>query len=114
MSDLITFGLWGRERGEGSSKFILAPGTPTIAATIWGVLAVVDDPSGSDKAPIIVPGVVRLILELAFFILVVWALFVIRHSMLGWVSGMLVLVHYFVSYDRVLWLLRQWHKALFH
>jgi hypothetical protein len=107
MSGLLAFGLWGWDRGNDISKFVLALGAPIIAATIWGVFAVVDDPSRSGNAPIIVPGVVRLILELTFFILVVWALFVMAHSMLGWMFGMAVLVHYFVSSNRVIWLLRQ-------
>jgi len=106
MSGLITLGVWGWDKGDGIFKFILALGVPIIAATIWGVFAVLDDPGRSGNAPIIVPGVIRLILELTFFILVVWALFVMRHSMLGWLFGAIV-VHYLVSYERVSWLLRQ-------
>jgi hypothetical protein len=107
MSGLITLGVWGWDKGDGVFKFVFALGIPVIAAIIWGVFAVVGDPSRSGNAPIIVPGVIRLILELTFFTLVVWALFVMRHSMLGWLFGIIVVVHYLVSYERVTWLLRQ-------
>jgi hypothetical protein len=107
MSGLITLGVWGWDKGDGSSKFMLALGTPIIAATIWGVFAVLDDPSRSGNAPIIVPGVIRLIIELTFFVLVIWALFVMRHSMLGCLFGVLVVIHYLVLYERVSWLLQQ-------
>jgi len=107
MSGLIILGVWGWDKGDGSSKFILALGVPLVAAIIWGVFAVSDDPGRSGNAPIIVSGVVRLIIELTFFVLVIWALFVMNHSMLGWLFGVLVVVHHLVSYERVSWLLRQ-------
>jgi hypothetical protein len=40
---------------------------PLLAATAWGVFNVKGDPSRSGKAPVPVPGIVRLLLELAFF-----------------------------------------------
>ena len=107
MSGLITLGVWGWDKGDGITKFIFALGIPIIAATIWGVFAVLDDPSRSGNAPIVVPGVIRLIIELTFFTLVVCALFVMQHSMLGWLFGVLVVVHYLVSYERISWLLQQ-------
>jgi len=107
MSGLIALGLWGWDKGEGISKFIFALGVPLIAATIWGVFAVVDDPSRSGNAPIIVPGIIRLIIELSFFGLVIWTLFIMHHSMLGWLFGITVVIHYLVSYERVSWLLQQ-------
>ena len=107
MAGLITLGIWGWDKGDGISKYILTLGVPLFAATIWGVFAVVDDPSRSGNAPIIVPGIIRLFIELTFFVLVIWALFVMHHSMLGWFFGFLVVVHYLVSYERVTWLLQQ-------
>lgn len=107
MSGLITLGVWGWNKGDDISKFILALGIPVIAAITWGVFAVLDDPSRSGNAPIIVPGVIRLITELTFFALVILALFEMRHSMLGWLFGVIVVVHYLVSYERVSWLLKQ-------
>lgn len=107
ISGLITLGLWGWTIGDGVLKFVLALVIPITTATIWGVFAVPDDPSKSGNAPIIVKGLVRLVLELAFFTLVVWALFAIQQSVLGWLFGIIVVVHYLVSYERVVWLLHQ-------
>ena len=107
ISGLITLGLWGWDKGDGISKYLLALGIPIVAATIWGVFAVLDDPSRSGNAPIVVSGIIRLIIELTFFALVITALFVMHHSILGWLFGIIVVVHYFVSYERVSWLLQQ-------
>jgi len=107
MSGLVTLGVWGWARGDGLLKYVLALAVPIIAAAVWGIFAVPDDPSRSGNAPIIVPGLVRLVLELAFFASVVWALFAMRLSILGWLFGVIVVVHYLVSYERVSWLLRQ-------
>ena len=107
MSGLVTLGVWGWARGDGVLKYVLALVVPLIAAAIWGIFAVPDDPSRSGDAPVIVPGLVRLVLELAFFTSVVWALFAMRSSMLGCLFGVIVVLHYMVSYERVSWLLRQ-------
>jgi len=107
MSGLLTLGMWGWEKGDDTLKIIFALAIPIFFAAIWGIFAVPDDPSRSGNAPIIVPGLVRLVIELAFFTTVVWALFAMRHSLLGWMFGATVVVHYIVSYERISWLLRQ-------
>jgi len=48
-------------------KFMLALTLPIFAAAIWGIFAVPDDPSRSGNAPVIAPGLVRIVIELAFF-----------------------------------------------
>lgn len=107
MSGLIILGIWGWNVGEGLLKPVLALGVPIVAATFWGVFAVLDDPSRSGKAPVVVPGLVRLVLELSFFSSVVLALLELGYSIFGWVFGMIVVVHYLASYERIAWLLRQ-------
>ena len=105
---LVALGVWGWTRGgDGVLKFVLALSVPMIAAVIWGIFAVPDDPSRSGNAPVIVPGLVRLLLEIAFFSAVVWSLFALHYSMLGWMFGVIVIIHYLVSYERLTWLLRQ-------
>lgn len=107
MSGLVTLGVWGWARGDGALEYVLALAVPIIAAAIWGIFAVPNDPSRSGNAPVVVPGLVRLVIELAFFSFVVWALFALRQSTLAWLFGVIVIVHYLVSYERVSWLLHQ-------
>jgi hypothetical protein len=73
----------------------------------WVTFAVPADPSRSGNAPIPVPGVVRLALELTFFALAAWALRAADLPRWGILFGVIVLVHYALSYDRLRWLLAQ-------
>jgi hypothetical protein len=104
---LVALGWWGWNRAEGITRFALALGIPLLAAALWGTFAVPDDPSRSGHARVPVPGIVRLIVELAFFSSAAWSLFAVGATMLGWVYCIAVLIHYVVSYDRVAWLVRQ-------
>ena len=107
MAGLVALGWWGWNQGEGILRFLLALGIPFLAAVLWGTFAVPDDPSRSGEARVPVPGIVRLMLELAFFGLATWSLFATGLTTLGWIYGIAVLIHYVISYDRVMWLVRQ-------
>jgi hypothetical protein len=107
MTGLVVLGSWGWASGDGVLKYIFALAVPIIAAAAWGIFAVPNDPSRSGNAPVAVPGIIRLLLELAFFSLVVWALFALHRPMFGSIIGGIVIVHYLASYERVSWLLRQ-------
>jgi hypothetical protein len=107
IATLIALGYWGWDHGDGILKYILAVGIPLITAILWGTFAVPDDPSRSGKAPVPVPGLIRLLLELAFFAFGVLALIDSGYPLLGTIMGILVISHYVISYDRVWWLLRQ-------
>ena len=105
IAGLIAMGYWGFRTGQGAfMRFLLGSGVPLLAAVLWGVFRVPDDPG---SAPVAVPGVLRLILELAFFGFAVWALNDAGARTLGWALGLVVLAHYLISYDRVAWLIRQ-------
>ena len=93
--------------GNGAYRYLLSMGLPLIAAIIWGTFSVPDDPSRSGNAIVQIPGIVRLSLELAFFISVIGALIAIDSTNLAWVYGGVALIHHFVSGDRLLWLIRQ-------
>jgi hypothetical protein len=107
LSVLAIAGYWGWTVSRGSMRFILVWLVPLALAIVWGTFAVPDDPSRSGHSPIPVPGVVRLALELAFFVFAVWALYTIGYPVLGVILGVLVIVHYVLSYDRITWLVRQ-------
>ena len=102
---LITFGIWGWKESDGWFRFVLAIGIPIILAAIWGTFAVPDDPSRSGAAPIATPGVIRLAIELEFFALATWSLHDIGWIKISLAFGIIVVLHYVVSYDRIIWLM---------
>ncbi len=105
LTALAATGLWGWKQSESWFRFVLAIGIPLIVAVVWGTFNVPNDPSRSGAAPIIVPGVLRLAIELAIFTFAVWAFYNSGHSILSWILAIIVAVHYIVSYDRVQWLI---------
>lgn len=107
IAGLVALGWWGWNQAEGILRFLLALGIPLLAAILWGTFAVPNDPSRSGEAKVPVPGIVRLLLELAFFASATWVLFDIELTTLGWVYGIASLIHYLISYDRIAWLVRQ-------
>ncbi|MCX2745501.1 YrdB family protein [Mangrovivirga sp. M17] len=102
---LVSAGLWGWVNGDGWLRFTYAISIPVTMAVIWGTFNVPGDPSRSGKAPIVIPGIIRLVIELLFFGFAVWFLNDIGYIILSYLLGMVVVVHYFVSYDRIRWLL---------
>ena len=104
---LLAMGVWGWWQSEHWWRYILAIGIPILAATIWGVFAVPKDPSRSGSAPIAVPGFLRLLIELSVFTYAIWALYDLNYNRISMVLGLIVAIHYILSYDRVIWLIRQ-------
>ena len=107
LTALLAIGVWGWKQNDGWLQFVLALGIPIIVAAIWGTFAVPDDPSRSGAAAIVVSGVVRLAIELAVFAFATWTLHDLGFTRLGWIFGILVVVHYVISYDRIMWLIIQ-------
>ena len=97
--------MWGWSLGDNSLKYVLALVLPLVTAAIWGIFAVPDDPSRSGKAPVPVPGLIRLLLELAIFGFACWILFDLGHTKFAYTLVILVLIHYLISYDRIMWLI---------
>jgi hypothetical protein len=107
LAALGVFGFWGWQQADNILlKIVLAVGLPITAAVLWATFAVPNDPSRSGKAPVPVPGWLRLILELVFFVFAAWALFDLGFARAGLILAILVLIHYALSYDRLLWLLK--------
>jgi hypothetical protein len=101
---LISLGVWGWQKSEGWVRFVLAIGIPIIAATLWAVFRVPNDPG---TAPIAIPGILRLIFELALFAFATWALYDSKFITLAWILGITTVLHYISSYDRILWMIKQ-------
>jgi hypothetical protein len=102
---LITLGALAKAQFPGALGSILMIVLPTFAAVVWGTFNVPDDPSRSGKAPVPVPGIVRLLIELDIFGTATWALFSLNPTY-GWIFGLVTLAHYALSYDRIAWLLK--------
>jgi hypothetical protein len=104
---LVAIGFWGFSQHADIWRFVIGLGGPLVAAVLWGTFAVPNDPSRPGKAPVPVPRVVRLLLELAFFGLAAWALYDAGKPILALVLAAVTAVRYVLSYDRVIWLVRQ-------
>jgi predicted Na+-dependent transporter len=107
LTALIAMGTWGWKQNDGWQQFALVVLVPIVAAAIWGTFAVPEDPSRSGNAPIPVHGMIRLVIELAFFAFAAWALNDFASTKLSLIFGIVVVLHYAVSYDRIMWLLTQ-------
>jgi hypothetical protein len=104
---LLAMGVWGWQQREGWLRLVLAVGIPLTAALLWGIFAVPHDPSRSGKAPIAVPGLIRLAMELALFAFATWTLYAAGAGALSWILGSAVVIHYVLSSDRIRWLIEQ-------
>ena len=104
LAALLALGIWGWQQSEGWLRFVLAIAVPVIVAAIWGTFNVPHDPSRSGAAPVPVPGILRLAIELALFLFATWALYDSGYTSLSWVLGLIVALHYIASYDRIRWL----------
>jgi hypothetical protein len=104
LSALASMSIWGWHKGEGILRFVLAIVIPLIAATIWGTFRVPNDPK---NAPVAIPGLLRLAYEVVFFGFATWALFDLNFIGFGWIILIILILHYLLSYDRVIWLLKQ-------
>jgi hypothetical protein len=107
LSALFALGYWGWTEHTGIWRYILGIGLILVAAVIWGTFSVPGDPSRSGKAPVPVPGAIRLAIELAFFTAGTWAFFAADQPIWGFGLAVLTIIHYALSYDRIIWLLNR-------
>ena len=101
---LYALGYWGWTQNTGITRYVLVVGLPLLAAALWGTFRVPNDPG---KATVAVPGVVRLLLEAVYFTAATLAFYTAGQENWALIFGIVVLAHYVISYDRILWLLKQ-------
>jgi hypothetical protein len=96
---------WGFQPGHSWwQKILLGIGIPVIAAALWAVFRVPNDPG---QALVPVPGALRLLLELVILGGAAASLYAANHSSLAlWFAGA-ILVDYLIMIERVGRLLNQ-------
>lgn len=107
IATLFALGYWGWTLHEGLWRFVWSIGLVILAAVIWGTFAVPGDPSRSGNAPVPVPGAVRFVIELVLFTAGTWAFIAAGQPIWGAALGILTIIHYALSYDRVIWMFKQ-------
>jgi hypothetical protein len=100
---LYSLGYWGWTQHNGLDRILWTIGLPLGAAVLWGTLR---GPGHPGPAPVVVPGWVRLGVEALVFGGGVWALFAASKQSWGLAFLAALLVHYLLSYDYVLGLIR--------
>jgi hypothetical protein len=106
MVALVALGYGGWHATAGAARYLLAVGLPLIAATLWGTFRTPNEPHHPVHATRPVPGWVRLLIEAIAFGGGAWGFFSTGATTTAWVFSAIVVVHYALSYDRVVWLLR--------
>lgn len=104
LAALAAMAYWGWTTHEGIWQPVWATGLPVVAAFIWGTFRV---PGAPGKAPVPVPGPVRLLLELVFFAAAVWLLAAAGQQTAALIFGTLIVLHYLAFYETILWMLKQ-------
>jgi len=103
MAALISFGVWGWSWTNGPLRFLICASCVILPAAMWGIFRMRND-GGS---PVIeVSGRVRLLLEAVFFTLACGAIVSTGNEGFAWTLGIVCLLHYGLSYDRVIRMLR--------
>lgn len=101
---LVALGMGGYALGDGPTQWVFAALFPLVAMIAWVTFNVPGDKSRSGEAPVPVPGLVRLLVELDVFaaaVIVVW----FANPTFSVVLLILVGIHYLLSIDRIKWLL---------
>ena len=107
LAALFAIGVWGKNLDDGFLGYIWMVIFPVLGAAAWGTFRTPDDRSASGRAPIAVPGWVRLLLEWFIFSWAVWSLLQTGNSSAAYLLAGFTLLHYLISYDRIAWLLQQ-------
>ncbi|MCH1435296.1 MAG: YrdB family protein [Acidimicrobiales bacterium] len=102
---LLGIGIAAWQVTDGPVRWAAVVAAPLAAASVWGVFNVPADPSRSGEAPVVVPGVLRLGLEMGVLGAGGAGFLVGGLRLVALVFVLLVLVHYSLSASRIRWLL---------
>jgi hypothetical protein len=90
---------------SGSIRWIAVITIPVLAAVIWGVFNVLDDPSRSGQAPVEVAGWIRLGIELLILGGGAAGFYIAGQRNIAIAFAILVIFHYATTWNRIQWLL---------
>ncbi len=107
LAALAGFAVFAWSWASGVWRYLAALAIVVVIGVLWTTFAVPDDPSRSGRAPVPVPGVVRLVFELLVLFGGAVALFLAGHGSMALVLAVLVTVHYGLSMERLAWLLER-------
>ncbi|MGX9143523.1 YrdB family protein [Mesorhizobium sp. 128a] len=107
LAALLGLGMGGWSLSGGWLRWTFAVGLPLIAAVLWGTFAVPNDPSRSGRAPVPVPGALRLVLELVILFGGGAGFHLAGYTTISIVVVALIVISYAFSLDRLGWLLKQ-------
>lgn len=96
--------LGGWHLASGPTRVFSVVAAPLVAAILWGVFNVRDDPSRSGEAPIEVSGLVRLAVELTVLGSGMAGYAIAGFSSVAALVALLIVAHYVASHQRVGWL----------
>jgi len=100
---LVILAIWGWHCTVDWTRYLYALGLPVVAATIWGIFRIPNDPN---PAPVEVPGILRLAYELFLFGFATWGLHNMGYTTLSYIMGIVTIISYSSGYDRTLKMLR--------
>lgn len=106
---LAGFGAWGWACADGILRVIVTVAFVGIPAAIWGIFRIRND-GGPPVVEVIGP--VRLLIEVVFFSMGCYGLWFSGKGASAVSLGVICLLHYLLSYDRVVKMLRSSDKAL--
>lgn len=101
---LVAMGYWGWTQHDGIGRVLWTIGLVVGASAMWGIFRVPNDPT---NAVVAIPGVARLGLEAFFFGLAVILLAAADRTNTAAILGIVIVLYYAASYDRIAWLLKQ-------
>ena len=107
MACLIGIGWASWSLSTSPRRWVLVVAVPFTAAAVWGVFAVPNDPSRSGGAPVPVPGLLRLVVEFVVLGSGVAGFVLVGQPAIATVLAILLIVHYALSYKRIVWLLKR-------
>ena len=103
MAALFFTGRYFYEEGNTILTVVL----PLAMMTLWAVFAVPNDRSRSGKTVVSINGKLRLFMETLFFALPVFLLWKQDDHLLSMIFGLLIIIHYIFSLNRIQWLMQQ-------